>query len=320
MTRVGLVLGAGGALGASWTAGALAALQKELTWDARTADAVVGTSAGAVIAAMLGGGVAVDALLNSQRGRQTDEVPFEYDYQAERARPPLPKLRVGSRSLLLRSARHPGQVHPLATFSAWMLEGRGNLDHIGSVVDQVVPRGDWPVTPPTRIVAMDYDSGARVSFGAADAPGCDFSSAVMASCAIPGWYAPVTIEGRRYVDGGTISRTNLDLVAGDGLDVVYLLAPMASLGGRPSSAAGRVEYVIRSVVNRRVRREAELVRASGTKVVVLAPGPEDLDAIGANLMDPSRRERVLDTSLRTSATAIRAALDATDDDDLTVAG
>lgn len=305
MTRIGLVLGAGGALGASWTVGALSALQDHLGWDARAADAVVGTSAGAVVAAMLGGGVAIKSLLNSQRGFQTDEVPFEYDYQAERARPPLPKLRVGSAPLLLRSALRPWQISPLVTVSAWLLEGRGNLDHIGSVVSQVVPAGEWPAG--TRIVAMDFDSGDRVAFGGEDAPAAEFSDAVMASCAIPGWYAPVRINGRRYVDGGTFSRSNLDLVAGEGLDIVYVFAPMAALGAIPSSGAGRVEHFLRSVANRQLRKEADVVRASGTRVVLLAPGPQDLDAIGANVMDPKRRERVLETSLRTSAAAVAVA-------------
>lgn len=316
MTRIGLVLGAGGALGASWTVGALNALQNQLGWDAREADAIVGTSAGSVVAAMLTGGVGVDMLLNHQRGeRAPDDVAFDYDYEIERARPPLPKLRVGSRSLLLRSALRPWQVPPLATMSAWLLEGRGNLDHIGSVVDQVVAPGEWPSQPRTVIVAMDFDAGTRVAFGSDGAPPADFSSAVMASCAIPGWYAPVTIDGRRYVDGGTSSPTSVDLMAGADLDVVYVFSPMATVGARPSSASGRVEHLLRSVVSRKVRKEADVVRASGTQVVLLAPGPEDLDAIGANVMDPRRRERVLETSLRTSVAAVAAALQGDDGPD-----
>lgn len=323
MTRVGLVLGAGGALGASWTVGALTALQEELGWDARTADTVIGTSAGSVVAAMLGGGVGVDVLLRHQRGEQTDDVIFDYDYKTERARPPLPRLRVGSRSLLLRSALHPRQVPPLATMSAWLLEGRGSLAHLGSTIDQVVPPGAWPEQPHTWIVAMDFHTGRRVAFGGEGAPQADLSAAVQASCAIPGWYAPVRIDGRRYVDGGTVSPTSIDLLAGQELDVVYVLAPMATIGARPSSAAGRVEHVLRSVVSRRVRKEADVVRDGGARVVLLAPGPEDLDAIGANVMDPRRRERVLETSLRTSAGAVRAALAGLDGgsaDGLPVAG
>lgn len=307
--RRGVVLGAGGALGASWTIGALTALQEELSWDARGADMLIGTSAGSVLAAMLAGGVGVDSLLNHQRGeRAPDDVAFDYDYAVERARPPLPKLRVGSGSLLLHSALHPRKVPALATMSAWLLEGRARLDHIGSVVDQVVTPGQWPIAPVTQIVAMDFDAGARVAFGSPTAPGSDFASAVMASCAIPGWYAPVLIDGRRYVDGGACSPTSVDLLAGEELDVVYVFAPLATVGGAPSSPAGKLEHLLRSMVSRRVRKEADVVRAAGTQIVLIAPGPVDLDAIGANVMDPRRRERVLETSLRTSVAAVRAAL------------
>ena len=47
----------------------------------------------------------------------------------------------------------------------------------------------------------------------------------MASCAIPGWYQPVRIDRHRYIDGGAWSSTNLDLMVGQGLDEVYVLAP-----------------------------------------------------------------------------------------------
>jgi len=43
------------------------------------------------------------------------------------------------------------------------------------------------------------------------------------------------------------------------------------------------------------------LRAAGIAVTMLTPGPEDLAAMGANLMDPRRRRAVLETSLRTSA-------------------
>ena len=43
--RIGLVLGAGGVLGAAWTAGALAALQERVDRPLGTVDLVVGTSA-----------------------------------------------------------------------------------------------------------------------------------------------------------------------------------------------------------------------------------------------------------------------------------
>ena len=38
--------------------------------------------------------------------------------------------------------------------------------------------------------------------------------AVGASCAVPGIWPPVTINGRRYIDGGIRSAANADLAAG----------------------------------------------------------------------------------------------------------
>jgi NTE family protein len=89
----------------------------------------------------------------------------------------------------------------------------------------------------------------------------------------------------------------------------------------PSGVAARLERRIRRAITRRLMREAEKVQAAGTRVTMLGPGPEDLDTIGANLMDASRRDVVLATSLRTSTEALRRGADpyALDDDDSTVA-
>ena len=58
-------------------------------------------------------------------------------------------------------------------------------------------------------------------------------------------------------------------------------------------------------MTRRVLADATALRASGTEVTVLGPGPDDLRAIGANLMDPRRRSAVLETALRTRAAGLR---------------
>jgi NTE family protein len=152
---------------------------------------------------------------------------------------------------------------------------------------------------------MDYDSGRRVAFGRPGAPAARLDEAVMASCAIPGWFAPVEIAGHRYVDGGTLSTTSADLLAAEELDEVYVLAPMASfVSDRPKQVAARLERRVRRRVTRRLVAEAQRVSESGAAVTVLTPGPADLAEIGANLMDPNRRLAVLETSLRTSTDAL----------------
>lgn len=307
--RRGLVLGAGGVLGFSWAVGALTALEQEHGFDFREMDYLVGTSAGSITAALLGCGVSVESMLRHQSGIPVPTDPvIEYDYEADGGGPlpPIPAPGLGSAALLVRTALHPFQVTPLAAMSAVAPRGRASLEPVRAIISGVAGDNPWTDHPSTWVVAMDYATGRRIPFGRPGAPDAALPDAVMASCAIPGWYAPVTIGGRRYVDGGACSSTSLDLLAGLGLDEVYVVAPMASFApDRPWSVAARFERSFRRIVTGRLRREAEKVRESGTDVTMLAPGPEDLQAIGANLMDPRRRRRVLETSLRTSANSLR---------------
>src|SRR5204862_2800289 len=101
----------------------------------------------------------------------------------------------------------------------------------GSLEDtirRVVPTG-WTPHPNLWIVVCDYETGQRVAFGRDDAAEADLADAVAASCAIPGIYHPVTIDGRRYVDGGICSTSNLDLLRNEGLDLVVCLNPTSTL-------------------------------------------------------------------------------------------
>ena len=310
MTRTGLVLGAGGVLGAAWTIGALAALEQVRGVEPRESDLLVGTSAGSVLAAFLGSGVGVDVLLDHQRGIVNAEAPdisFDPDVDSGGALPPLPRPGIGSARGVLSTARRPWKVPPMGALPAVLPRGRGSLDPIGNLVDAVCPRGAWAGHPATWIVAMDVDRSRRVVFGRDGAPHASLRDAVMASCAIPGWYAPVRIGRRSYVDGGVCSPTSLDLVASLGLDEVVVLSPMTSLDyDRPTTVTGRMERRFRRIVTARLIREVKKVAATGTRVTLLGPGAEDLAVIGTNMMDPRRREQVLETSLRTSAVALRS--------------
>jgi NTE family protein len=309
MTRRGLVLGAGGVLGAAWTIGALAAVQEEYGWDPTEAEVLIGTSAGAVLAAFLGCGISVDQLVNHQRGIVVPgdpEISYDPDRDGGGALPPRPKLRIGSPRGALSSALRPWKVTPMGALSTVLPQGRGSLAPIGQLVAAVAPDGAWATHPRTWVVAMDYDTGRRVPFGRPGAPPAALRDAVMASCAIPGWYAPVSIGGRRYVDGGACSPTSIDLVARLELDEVVVLSPMSSLRyDTPTAVAAKIERRFRRLSTKRVLGEVKKVAATGTKVTLLGPGAEDLAVIGANMMDPRRREAVLETSMRTSTAALR---------------
>jgi NTE family protein len=307
--RWGLVLGGGGVLGGAWLVGALTALQEVHGLDPREAEFVVGTSAGSVTAALVGAGIGVGDLRAHQRGeRPADDVlaalSWDYDTATGGPHPPRPRFHPGSAALVTRNAARLHRLPPTAVLAALLPEGRGSIGSVGALVAGLVPRG-WSPHPGVRIVALDYDTGHRTVFGDGSAPDADLADAVMASCAIPGWYAPVTIGAHRYVDGGAWSATSADLLADRGLDEVFVLAPMVSFAvDRPASLLARAERRWRSQVTRRCLREVAKVHRSGTDVTVLGPGPEDLAAMGSNLMSADRRRQVLETSLRTSLAAL----------------
>src|SRR4029453_18224669 len=283
---------------------------------------IVGTSAGIAVPAALRCGVAVEDIVDHQRGTPLALLPSlsEIDRDAGGPRPPLPRMRVASPRLLLSTALAPHRVYPWVAASALLPQGRARHTALEGLVRGLLAQAEaraWPAIAPTGregwapggetwVMAVDYDSGRRVAFGRAGAPPATLPEAVVASCSIPGWYRPTTIGGRRYVDGGgPPPPTSRDVLAGVHPDEVYVLAPMASyVVDAPRNAYARLERRFRWLITIGLQREARKVEARGIAVTVLTPGPEDLTAIGANLMDPRRRIRVLDTSLRTSAAAL----------------
>ena len=289
--RRGLVLGGGGVLGASWAVGALTAIQDVRGIDPREFDVIIGTSAGSVLASLLGAGVSIDSLRDHQMGLPVTEGPlagYSWDYETATggSRPRMPKLRgPGSVRLMASSLRHGLRMPPTAVLSAFLPVGAGSLERVGHLVDALTPFGEWSPHPALWIVAMDYESGRRVVFGREDAPAASLADAVMASCAIPGWFEPVTLDGRTYVDGGAWSATSADVAVAADLDEVYVVAPMVSFeSDEPTALLSRLERRWRGSVTRRCMGEVDELESKGVQVTVLGPGPDDLEAMGGNVM------------------------------------
>jgi NTE family protein len=195
-----------------------------------------------------------------------------------------------------------------------------STDSLKEVVTRAVP-GDWVEHPSYWAVACDYESGRRTPFGRLGSPRAQIGDAVAASCAIPGFYRPVKINGRRYVDGGVCSVSNMDLMAGRGLDLVICLNPLTSSsegrragGGLTGAATGAVSGALdfipsltRRASRARLEREESKVRRFGTEVVIVEPTAEDHAAMGRNWMNSERREQVIATAEETVAEQLRAA-------------
>jgi NTE family protein len=304
--RRGLVLGGGGVLGAAWSVGAMTAVEEVYGIDLRDCEVILGTSAGSVLAAMLGSGVSVEQLRGHQEGLSITDGPlagYDWDYSVAtgNATPLRPRLLAGSPRSLVRNARRLRQMPPSAVIAAMVPEGRGNLEPIGALIDAVVGGQEWPSRSGIWVSTFNYDFGYRVVFGRDDAPKARISDAVRASCSIPGWYAPVNIDGIRYIDGGTWSSTSADLLVDQGLDEVIVLSPMASfMVDQARDLATTIERAWRIQVTKRLVREIGRLRRAGIEVTVLGPTIEDLQGMGANFMNAARRLDVLQTSLRTS--------------------
>src|SRR6266536_397083 len=179
--RIGLVLGAGGVLGAAWMTGALPAVQDRLPCPLNDAEVIVGTSAGSVIAAALRCGSSIDEMIAHQRGEAAGVLRnIAVSAIEDGPLPPWPQLRLGSPPLMLASLLKPHRVHPAVGASAWLLRGRGQHAGLRAMLHALhhsrqhagAQQGSLPhwVDRPTWIVAVDYDSGQRVVFGRADAP------------------------------------------------------------------------------------------------------------------------------------------------------
>jgi NTE family protein len=323
--RVGLVLGDGGVLGGAWLTGGLHALARETDWDPGSAEYIVGTSAGSMVGALVAAGVPPWFMVAHSRGESfaglngPDGRPASEANRSAgavfRLHKGFPGVGPGSLRLAITALSNPLRHTPLQLLAGWLPAGLVSTDSLKELIGRAVP-GRWVDHPNYWTVACDYESGRRVAFGRTGSPSAEIADAVAASCAIPGFYRPVRIGRRRYVDGGVCSPSNVDLLAGHGLDLVICLNPL-STGTEFAAAVGRASWlgawdprdwpakVARGANARRLAHEVKKVRRFGTDVVVVEPTPEDHDAMGRNLMRSSRRDEVIETAQRTVREQLR---------------
>jgi NTE family protein len=290
--RIGLVLGAGGSVGVAYHGAVLRALEDVTGWDPRQAEIIVGTSAGSITASMLRAGVPTEDLVRITEGRPLSE---EGTRLAEVGRPhrPRPKPRD---ALQWRPVADPlGVMNGVMSggrslrglVAALMPAGGISTDAISRGIDAVFA-GRWPEES-LWLCAVALRDGKRVAFGHARAPDTTVGAAVAASSAVPGYFRPVSIGGRRYVDGGVRSLTNMDLLAGTALDLVIVSSPMSHASSRPALAA---DTLMRQALRAGLRAEVAALRRTGVPVVAIEPDHRTTRAMGLNPMDARPRGTV----------------------------
>lgn len=308
--RTALVLAGGGLVGGAWMVGALHAIAQETGWDPGGADHVIGTSAGSMLAAMLTAAVPPWLLLaygsgESLEGLRTLDEPKAQRFGARmRIHWSFPRPVLGSPGLAVRSLREPWKYGP-AGIVAWLPHGVISTEPLKDVIRRVVPQG-WSPHPSLWITAIDYESGNLVVFGRPGSPPAGLADAVAASCAIPGFYHPVAIAGRRYIDGGLYSPANLDLAGQTDAELVVCLNPMSSRHrGGLLEATGPLASLVRGDNRRIIDREARLLERSGRRVLLLEPSAADLNVMGLNYMSRRRANRVMRSAVATTTAALR---------------
>ena len=290
--RIGLVLGAGGVVGGAFHAGVLSALEEVTGWDPRRASVIVGTSAGSVIAAALRAGLSTEEIFARGEGTRPPTIPSRSSGLPQPARARRIRLEPGPgrtaadvMALMRRAALRPLAARPLAILASLIPDGTVPAEFIRSGIEAILP-ASWP-TDPLWICAVRQSDGRRVVFGRDAYP--DVAAAVTASCAIPGVFRPEVIDGVSFVDGGAHSPTNADVLAGSGLDLVIVSSPM-SMAGRGLRLA--LDQPARRWSRALLDAEATILRRQGAGVVAFQPNRADLEVMGLNAMDRSRRTPV----------------------------
>ncbi len=247
-----LVLGGGGVAGIAWHTGVLLGLAGSGV-DATGADLLVGTSAGATVAAQIGGGLTLDELY----GRQVDPATSA----TERTPPVSVAELIGRLAAVYSAAGDPAErrrmLGALALDTVTVHE-----DVRRAVIEGRLVAHEWPGRP-LLVPVVDAVTGDRRVLDRSS--GVDLVDAVAASCAVPGVWPPVTFDGARWIDGGVWSLTNTDLASG--YDRVLVLAP---------------------IVDPALHAEVAGL-GPGVTVEVVCPDAASLGAFGADVLDPANR-------------------------------
>lgn len=256
-----LVLGGGGVTGIAWMTGLLKGLAEQ-GLNLAEFDKLVGTSAGATIAAQITSGVGIDDLYQRQTDvkRQVGEITPTINLF--KIIPKLiPALLVKNRPVKFRQ-----RVGRMAIKAKTV-----DAEIRRQVILERMPSHEWPSID-LHIMAVHANSGELINF--TKNSNVSFVDAVAASCAVPGIWPSVKISGEYYYDGGIRSGENADFALG--AKKVLIISPVG-LGGM-------------SMPGSSLKAEIDLLQKNGSDVLVVSPDSHSKKEMGKNPLDPSKRE------------------------------
>ena len=277
MTSRALVLAGGGPVGIGWEAGMLKGLADE---GIRLADAdlIVGTSAGSVVGTQIASGVTPAELFNEQLTRVSDaESAPDFTLDLETLIE-IGKLWIGGAEVTETVRAKIGALAVKAKTldeEQWTATFKDSLDST-----------EWPEKR-LIITSVDVNTGEFLRWDRTS--GVPLALAVAASCSVPGILPPVTIDDRRYMDGGVRSVSNADLARD--YDRVIVIAP-----------SGAADNPFDHNTLRELEAEVAELRAGGSTVAMFLPDAEALTASGPNRMDVAFLRPAADAGVRQART------------------
>jgi NTE family protein len=267
-----VVLGGGGIAGVAWEAGIVIGL-RQAGVDLSLADVIVGTSAGSIVGSHVAFGTDMQALAAMSSARAGAGPPAT----------PAADLDTILNALapLFDQALDPAEAR--RRVGATALATAGDEGAYAARIASLLPAAHWPQRR-LLVTAVDTESGEPVAWDRES--GVPLDRAVAASCAVPAVYPPVTIGGRRYMDGGVRSATNADLAAGASavivLDAIGHLTPREPL-------------------------RDELAALGAPNTLVITPDEPAAAVMGANLLDLAIAGPVLEAGLKQAMSHTEAA-------------
>jgi NTE family protein len=268
-----LVLGGGGVVGTAWMTGLVSGLRRAGV-DLAEADVIVGTSAGSIVGTMLATGQDFDSATPAPPGDRGGSAP-----QPDRGR------LVEVFAILADTTLEPAEARRRVGQIALAAETIPEQAHIAGI-SALITAQEWPERE-LLITAVDVETGELKVWGRDGA--APLRTAVASSCALPGVSPPVTVDGRRYMDGGIGSGTNADVATGT--DVLVVVEPLAHLFSREPL-------------------ERELAAVGAGTVVTINPDQAAVEAFGPDLGNWAAWQPAREAGLRQAASTaerVRAA-------------
>lgn len=265
-----LVLGGGGVVGIAWETGLSAGLA-EGGIDLAGADLIVGTSAGSVIGAQLAAGKSAPEMLKELLSPEENAIATQLEFDLPTVIAIFQKWSAFDQITDAGCAEVGAMALNAKTMSeeAWL----------ESFAERFA--GEWPERK-LVVTAVDAVTGAFQTWDRES--GVPLELALASSCTVPGLFPAVSISGNQYIDGGVRSGTNADLAKGH--ETILIIA---ALGGRPEH--------INPICRRTAEAEAAALSAGGSHVELHFMDEGSLEAVGPNLMDPTRTKIIAEAGV-----------------------